>query len=83
MFKDLLRKAAWVILEDHIRENYIHREYLKEYTEEMSESFPVMTDTCIYFKDKPFGQCERLKLHRWKMHSKYIKGKELTNLPKL
>ena len=74
MFKDLLRKAAWVILEDHIRENYIHREYLKEYTEEMSESFPVMTDTHSYFKDKPFGRCENLKVHRWKMHVKYLQN---------
>ena len=74
MFKDLIRKLAWKILENHIRENYIHREYLNEYTKEMGESFPVFNDTHLYFKDKPFGQGTGLKRHHWKMRSKYIQN---------
>lgn len=70
--KRLLKSLAFKILDQELRQNWIHRVNFEEYARWMSRDFPIMKDMYDTFKEKPYGSNLRVTSHREEMNRKYF-----------
>lgn len=71
VIRDWARSFAWWVLRQEIRDEYIHRGAINEYTQWMSRDYPIMEDTYHYFQDNILGMQKDICRHREEMAKKH------------
>ncbi|TVT77628.1 hypothetical protein [Acinetobacter colistiniresistens] len=71
MIKGILKSLAYRVLDQELRENWIHRAYFNDYTQWMSRDFPIMNDMHKQFENRHYGGPIECARHRDEMAKKY------------